>query len=461
MMRTITLPIMSFMTRLLERIRGKVNQNNPFKYLLSILIIFTVASCAKDPGQIGYVIQPEDSKLNVAFNDSTSIYAYSRFSDSIQTSHMSLSALGSLNDPVFGNTVAGFYTQFVLSAPAHNFGEGKTLDSLVLQLRYADSYGDTNAIIYAHTYEMMESISRDSIYYSTLQLPIGSTDYSDQSFIPRFNDSIIVDGDTISSVIRLNLTGFDASLGEKLLNASEEDMESSENFKEFFNGLFIQSQPVNYDGGLIYFSLSSSDTKLTLYYSNDDDDSLSYDYIITTATANVSKYEHNRNNAEFSFREQVVNGDTILGQEKFYLQGFGGIETVIRMPHINKWAIRGNVAINEAKLLLPGYGDDNFFSPPTRLALYKIGADSSFYTLTDEFEGDTYFDGNYNSITNSYEFRITRYIQSLINDTTQPNNGLGLFVSGEPVNANRFIFKGNQFGSDTTGIKLEILFTDL
>ena len=180
MMRTITLLIMSFMTRLLERIREKARQNNPFKNILVILIIFILGSCAKDPGQIGYVIQPEDSKLNVAFDDSTSIYAYSRLSDSVQTSHMSLSALGSLNDPVFGNTIAGFYTQFVLSAPAHNFGEGKTLDSLVLQLKYANSYGDTNAMIYAHTYEMMEGISRDSIYYSTLQLPIGTTDYSNQ-----------------------------------------------------------------------------------------------------------------------------------------------------------------------------------------------------------------------------------------------------------------------------------------
>jgi len=103
-----------------------------------------LSSCSKEPGQIGYIIQPDESKLNVAFSDTTTIYAYSEIIDSIRSDKLSVSAFGSLKDPVFGGTTAGFYTQFLLSINGYDFGEERQLDSLVLQIDYAGWYGDTN-----------------------------------------------------------------------------------------------------------------------------------------------------------------------------------------------------------------------------------------------------------------------------------------------------------------------------
>jgi len=455
------LPTMSFMTRLLEKSRYNVVRRILHSLPIAILI-FIIGSCAKDPGQIGYIIQPEDSKLNVAFNDTSSVYAYSKLIDSIRSDNLSVNALGSLRDPIFGSTTSGFYTQFGLSIPGKDFGEGLVLDSLVLQLIYEGYYGDTNATYYAHTYELLEEIKGDSIYYSNIQLPLGSVDYSNHSFIPNLHDSIVINEDTIPPVLRINLSDLSTELGYKLLLAGEAEMESTEAFQEFFGGLFVQSQPVYEDGGFLYFNLSTANSKLTLYYKNDTTtETQEYNYILTSSTARINKYEHDYNSASSEFKAQLLNGDTATGQQKFYVQGFGGAQSIIKFPYIRDWAKNDNVAINEAKLVLPGYDGDGFFGAPAQMSLLSIDDDGKGQALPDYYEGDIYFDGFYNDDNNTYEFRITRYIQSLISDTTKANNGLYMFMHGGSSNPERFIFKGNDMGTDSTGIKLEILFTDL
>jgi len=454
------LPTISFMTRLSEK-NSRPRLSITIISLFS-LFVFLFSSCSKEPGQIGFIIQPDESKLKVAFSDTATIYAFSEAIDSIRSDKLSVSAFGSLRDPVFGGTTAGFYTQFILSVNGHDFGEERQLDSLVFRLNYEGYYGDTNVVLTAHIYEMLEGISKDSVYFSNLQLPLDPTDYSNLSFEPRPTDSVIIHEDTLPAMLRINLTNISTNLGNKLLNATVEDMEDSEIFQEYFNGLFVQSQPVYNDGAILYFGLSSAYTTLSLYYSNSEQDSLRYDYLITTSTATVNKYEHEYNTASQEFKAQVINGDTSLGQQYFYTQGYGGVQSLIKIPHIRKWAQEGNIAINEAKLILPGYSENEFFDAPSQMYLLEIGEDGLGSALIDASESDNYFDGDYNESRNLYEFRITRYIQSLISDTTLPNRGLYLFNYGGSVHPERFIFKGNQNGADSTGgIKLEILYTDL
>ncbi len=454
------LPTISFMTRLSEK-------NSSSKFSITLITLFALFiilfnSCSKEPGQIGFIIQPDESKLNVAFSDTTTIYAFSEAIDSIRSDKLSVSAFGSLRDPVFGGTTAGFYTQFILSVNGHDFGEERQLDSLVLKLGYEGYYGDTNVVLTAHIYEMLKDISKDSVYYSNLQLPLNPTDYSNFSFEPRPTDSVVYYEDTLPAMLRINLTDISTELGNKLLGATVDDMEDSEIFQEYFNGLFVQSQPVNDEGAILYFGLTSPYTSLSLYYSNSEQDSLRYEYLITTTTATVNKYEHEYNTANQDFKSQVINGDTSLGQQNFYAQGYSGVQSLIKIPHIRKWAQEGNVAINEAKLILPGSSENEFFDAPRQMYLLNIEEDGLGSGLIDATEGDNYFDGYYNDDRNLYEFRITRYIQSLISDTTLPNRGLYLFLFGGSVHPERFIFKGNQNGSDSTGgIKLEILYTDL
>lgn len=469
-MKIIMLRTINFMIRLSEKISKSIISSSCFSLLFFIVFSFLFNSCSKEAGQIGFIIQPEDSKLQVAFTDTSSIYGYSKRIDSIRSDKLSVIAFGSLRDPVFGGTTAGFYTQFIPSTGGHSFGVERTLDSLVLQLKYVGYYGDTNSTLTAHTYEMIESIYKDSVYYSNKQVAIDPIDYSNFTFIPRPNDSIqqISDDTTmVAPMLRINLTNINTGLGQKLLDATIEQMEDLEIFQDFFKGLFIQSQPIYTDGTIVYFMLSSSNTMLSLYYSSKQSDtsvlqdSLKYNYYISSTTATINKYEHEYNSASPDFKSQVIDGDTLLGSQKFYVQGYGGIQTILKFPHLIKWAQLGNVAINEAKLVLPGYPEDEFFEAPAQMSLLEIEEDGLGIPLIDQTQGEAYFDGKYNKSRNSYEFRITRYIQSMISDTTLPNRGLYLFLFGGSFHPERFIFKGNQNGADSTGIKLEILYTDL
>jgi hypothetical protein len=76
--------------------------------------------------------------------------------------------------------------------------------------------------------------------------------------------------------------------------------------------------------------------------------------------------------------------------------------------------------------------------------------------LADYFdEGTTFFDGVYNSTSKTYRFRISRYLQQLLNDKVG-DYGLSLQNS---ANAPRLILNGS---STTTGkIKLQLIYTRL
>lgn len=456
---------MIFMTRLL-----KVNKTGLYLIAASFVLVaitLILPSCAKDPGKIGTILQPGSSFLKVRYTDTTSVVAYSVIDDSVRTDELTRNAIGYVNDPVFGATKASFYTQFVLSTNGHNFGDTPQLDSLVLQLVYSGAYADTNTSLTLHTYQMTGDIYVDSAYYNRRTFAVGENDFSNYSFQPRPNDSVYFDGDTLPPLIRINLSKYSTQLGEYLLAAdSANDMIDNEGFLEYFKGLYLTPSAVASAGALAYFNLISSGTRLTLYYSTTVNDtiydSLQYNYFISTSAARVGHYDHFYDNVSSDFRSQVVDGDTTLGNHKFYIQGFAGVKTIIKVPNPKSWTNLVNVAVNEAKLILPGGDNPQFYGAPSQLVLVQRLADGSYEVLSDYNAGISYFGGTYISSSNRYEFRITRYIQSIISDSTTANYGLYLLVNAGSVNPESFIFNGIQPNADSTArMKLEILYTDL
>ena len=73
-MRIIMLRTINFMIKLSEKISKSIISSAVFSLLSFIILSFLFNSCSKKAGQIGFVIQPEDSKLQVAFTDTSSIY---------------------------------------------------------------------------------------------------------------------------------------------------------------------------------------------------------------------------------------------------------------------------------------------------------------------------------------------------------------------------------------------------
>jgi hypothetical protein len=138
------------------------------KHLLLTLFVALIAfaSCKKLP-DIGSSLQPNSSFIKVAFSSNHDIIAETERIDSLSTKAASLSLVGDLNDPFFGNTNLSFYSQIGLTSNSIKWGEGATTDSIVLQMVYSGYYGDTLSQLTLKVNEVAESMSGDSMtYYS-------------------------------------------------------------------------------------------------------------------------------------------------------------------------------------------------------------------------------------------------------------------------------------------------------
>ena len=100
-------------------------------------------SCKKTPQHIGDSLQPNSSFIRVAFSGNQNIVSEVNRVDSLSTKSAALSLVGNLNDPHFGNSNLSFYSQIGLTSNSLQWGDGATVDSIVLQHLYAGGYGDT------------------------------------------------------------------------------------------------------------------------------------------------------------------------------------------------------------------------------------------------------------------------------------------------------------------------------
>ncbi len=433
--------------------------------LLFAGLTFFNTACSKYPSKVGASLMPNNS-LSMHLKQDT-FRVYSQPIDTTRSDELLNSYLGSIKDPVFGVTNASFYTKILQATVKHRFGPNPKTDSMILQLFYADVYGDTNATLRVHVYEMKDDIYYDSVYYSNKKVAVYPTDYADETFHPNPNNYYLFPSygpdstvDTIKGVLRINLSHISTAMGDKLLNADTTILDSNELFMNYFKGIYLKVDPVSNGGALASFITNTPKTFITIYYHNDDKDSLQYTYVLSSAMAKINHYDHDFSTADADFKKQVVDGDTTLGQQKFYVQGLAGVKTILKFPHVRELNKLGKVGINEAKLILPGAETTPYLDPPPELSLIKIDNDSSYSRLPDENEGPDYFGGVYNSKTNSYSFRITRYIESLIKDSTAVDHGLLLFVKSGAINPKRFIFNGPEYQGDSARrAQLNILYT--
>jgi hypothetical protein len=254
-------------------------------------------------------------------------------------------------------------------------------------------------------------------------------------------------------------------LGNKILQLPDSELDSNTNFKEAFKGLFITAQTTATGGAISYFNLPTTSTRLSIYYSNDTDDSLRYDFYITSTEARFNRYQHfGYQDASQAFKSQVLDRDTLLGQQNLYVQAMGGIKTKLRFPNLvaMKKATGENLIINEAKLIFSSSNnDDESFSPPSQVALLKDDGAGGYEVLPDQYEGDAYFGGLYKKSVKEYQFRITRYVQDMVlNGEERDDFGLYMIVYGASAKADRWVFNGiNPIADTLKPLRLELTYS--
>jgi hypothetical protein len=423
------------------------------------LMIGILASCKKSPETIGNNLISGDNYIGIYHTDTAEIICHS-FLDSVAASNASNALLGAMRDPVFGNSEAGFYTQFRPSVAGQNFGNNPVVDSLVLQLCLVGYYGDTTVMQTAHAYELTDTLSFETIYYNLSTIATGNVDHANgYPFYPRPRTKVhIISTDTIAQpIIRIPLS---QDLGNYLVSLDTTAYSRPDLFKQYFKGLYVTCAPVSLPGAISSINLTNNSfTMLQLYYHNaaTPEKPMRYNYYVTSSDSYFNHIDHDYTQGSPEFVSQVLDDQVALGQSTLYLQAMGGVKAKVLFPNICHWAdtLEGSrLVVNEAKLILPASMTfmDSVYKAPSNLILLGFNSDSTTYLLPDYYEGSGFYDGAYNSSNHSVSFRITEYLQNMIMNKKE-NLGLSLGINGAAYNATRYVINGPEA---TTGEKMRL-----
>ncbi len=438
-------------------------------FVIQILILtILIYSCNKEPDLLGSDIQPPSDKLNLSFTDSVAIIAYSVKEDTINTNGLSQNVIGWLNDPIFGKIQAGIATQLNLSSRSVSFGTDAQVDSVVLVIAFRGFYGDTNAAVNFKVYEINEDLNVNNSYNQNHTLNYFSKPLNNnpnEYITSRINTVQFSNSDTVLPAFRIRLTNEWAK--RKIIDKSgSPEIDNNDNFKAYCKGIYITAENAYKLGHLLYLGINKSiKSGIFVYYHNSTGVKDPFQLIVEDDCARINLYNHFNYTGAVSDLQNQINGNTLLGAEKIYLQPLGGINAKIYFPNIKNRFNRRRVVINKAELviknLIPNY---RTLYVPAKLTLAKNTSTGSYQYLPDDalIQGESYFGGQYNNTKNEYRFRITRYIQQLI-DSNNDDYGITLFVSGRSVVANRLVLGGYNptIISKNDRLRLELSYTFL
>lgn len=426
-------------------------------HFFALIIFCTTAlfSCKKQEMNIGKDGLDSDAFLDSQAIDTFSLESYMSVEDSLISSNLTTSLLGSYNDPVFGKVESEIYVQFLPSGLSPDFGTSPIkIDSFVLGMEYKGHYGNLDPQNF-EVYQLTEDIHNDSTYYSFQSKLVSSTNLMapGKNIITPDPVTPIKIGDVeVESQLRLHLdTNFAKAMIDEA-NNNQSSFETNENFLAYFKGLNIKvnnPSQASGEGAMLYFNLNDPLSKLTIYYTQDgvqkefdlliDSDCADFNHITMTNSAKV----------------QALIDNPSLGQNEFYLQA-NKSRAVVKFTTIDK--IPKNAVIQYAKLELPvSFYTYDAFSPSQILSVStKISpTDDQLYVLNSETGAQIF--GEYNNFDKNYVIDVRKYVQDIVNGKIT-NEGIYLSATKMVTSTERVVFNGIN-SNNKEQPKLKIIYT--
>ena len=408
------------------------------------LLICLFSACKKNWNELGSQLIATENITVLSF-DSLKIKASIHKEDSLSSLNTSSYFLGSFTDADFGSTNANIYTEFRMPSSDVVFGENAQADSIVLSFQIEGFYGDTSSALNISVKEMLEEITSSTTDSSGQDSSI--VIYTDQDFL--------IDNTTIGSLsytaassgatlVNINLTN---EFAQSFLDAETLNFEDNTAFQSFFKGLYISCDQFTSQGMLLELDLLDVSSKLTLYYQNSESDSLSYDFQINSNADKMTRWSH-----DYS----TTNIPNLIGEEDLvqaYVQGSVGYRTYLTLPSLESLK-DSNYVIHKAELTIPYIYNENdsVFSIPNKLGLAAVNSQGGLEILSEDqnIQGSSYFDGNSNTLDQTYTFNIARYVHKVIEQGY--TNRLALYVPSSVISPERVLISNDAVNS----IKLKL-----
>ena len=413
---------------------------------------FAGLSC-NEPDEVGLGVQPASDQPGVNVIEVNNLTTFTVKEDSLlSSSTLSPLFLGSLNDPAAtGITSATFYAQVRLTGAvaASPFGNATTPDSVILSLAYTTNgiYGDTNSRHFVTVYQLSETMSKDSLYYSThdfsLEKLIGQF-----NFIPHINDSVVIDSITKAPQLRIPLDSL--SFGKDLMTKIHDQLPDNTNFlSNIMKGIYVYDS-TDGTGSILNLLQSSSLNRLIIYYHEPGStDYKTFELEINDASARSLRFRHEYCNPISGAGMQVCFNNSQMTHDTLFIQSLAGLKTKILLPDWNKVFNNHKVSINRADLVVSvKSGTDDLLKPHDNLLL--LASDSAGKNvLTIDFLD---LGGGYDASSKEYKLNMTRHLQRILNGSVK-DYGLYLVAGGSTSNARRTVLNGG------SSVKLKITYT--
>ena len=510
--------------------------------LYIILISFFIfQSCDKELTSFDSDVINSENAIDFSTGElDYSILSKSEIINPVQSNNLPSFLIGKYNHPQFGNSYANFVGQMVPADYNHDFGDNVELDSVILSIPYysraidtdenldvtyeIDSVYGNNPIkisiyknnFFLRTFDPFQSFDSSQNYFTN-----GSLSNNEQIDISQLEGQLLFEiDDFVPNANQINLTAVDTSgetyISQKLApalrfklnnpnnnfwetlffnNEGLPNLSNEPDFKEFFRGLYIKTEGLNSSGSMMLLNLASSNAKLTIHYTSDNEvvnnDTGSTDDNLTNQHEYVLNFSGNLVNMFENENLVDVNGtNTVDGNENIYLRGGEGIittldlfsgslindngEEISEFDHFKDF-FYDNISDSPKRLIneayIEFYVNQNFMNSdePERIFIYNYEQNTALIDyFLDQSVSSTTINAKINHLVPlikdslndnrgiKYKIRITEHLNNLVLRDSS-NSKLGLGVMSNISSVQNFTILGDEDSNSNNSLAAGII----
>lgn len=510
--------------------------------LYIILISFFIfQSCDKELTSFDSDVINSENAIDFSTGElDYSILSKSEIINPVQSNNLPSFLIGKYNHPQFGNSYANFVGQMVPADYNHDFGDNVELDSVILSIPYysraidtdenldvtyeIDSVYGNNPIkisiyknnFFLRTFDPFQSFDSSQNYFTN-----GSLSNNEQIDISQLEGQLLFEiDDFVPNANQINLTAVDTSgetyISQKLApalrfklnnpnnnfwetlffnNEGLPNLSNEPDFKEFFRGLYIKTEGLNSSGSMMLLNLASSNAKLTIHYTSDNEvvnnDTGSTDDNLTNQHEYVLNFSGNLVNIFENENLVDVNGtNTVDGNENIYLRGGEGIittldlfsgslindngEEISEFDHFKDF-FYDNISDSPKRLIneayIEFYVNQNFINSdePERIFIYNYEQNTALIDyFLDQSVSSTTINAKINHLVPlikdslndnrgiKYKIRITEHLNNLVLRDSS-NSKLGLGVMSNISSVQNFTILGDEDSNSNNSLAAGII----
>lgn len=386
---------------------------NFLRLALPALAGLLLSSCLTGDLDVGQnLIKPDELQLQyidtITVNLSTVMVP-----DSFITSSDSSVLVGRWSDSQTGLMEARSFASFAYVTNDLPEQKGIRFDSLVLELDYAYSVGDTLTPFTLQIHQLQKPLDIGAVRYNTQSVAYQTQTLIQKSFLPQFREE--------NRKIRMRMPdALSRTFYEKLVS---KEINSAETMSDYWKGMaFLSPSTANV---FLAFNLTSSNSGIRLYYRGNDINQTAGNLLFPFQAGQFTQLTNNRTGTPLQSLQRATDAvSSRLTQNSSFVVPGAFLSTRLEIPSLSEFIKPpGYIGLNKAELIIEPIRKDlrDNAPPPAQLGLYFTNSQNETNEAVPGLvSGESSAVASYSYLPNEielqdgYVFNITRYINQLI-----------------------------------------------